>query len=246
MGHQAGDRHESVDESGASGEPGLAGPTQRARLTCFAEARWESEVSFYCPRRDRALSLEECRACRDCGAAEHPDLVGCADPLARRIAGEALLRAPRPRSLADRTPLWQVMRPTVICVSPGLALDALLSLFVSCAVRAVPVVDGEGRPVGVVSRSDLALHRHRPPIADGAAPTPPGTVADVMMCIAFTLREDAMLSHAAALMAYEGIHRIPVVCFEGKVVGVVTSMDVVRWLAQHDGYVVPDSRNREA
>ncbi len=67
-----------------------------------------------------------------------------------------------------------------------------------------------------------------------------------MMYISFTLCEDTSLSHAAALMAYEGVQRIPVVSFEGKVVGMVSAMDVVRWLAQHDGYVVPDSRSRDA
>jgi CBS domain-containing protein len=239
----------------------------RQRLTFFAEESWVSEVSFYCPVRDRALSREECVMCRHCRGAGDPadPTTGCADPSARRFSGEELLRAPRPRSLADRTPLWQVMRPCVICVRSDLGIDALMSLFVAFDLRAVPVVDEGGRPIGVVSRSDLVEHWYE---NDAASPEPrarapgggpgeylgPGfhvvpaaqTVADAMMCIAFTLCEDTSLSHAAALMAYEGVQRIPVVSFEGKVVGVVTSMDVVRWLAQHDGYVVPDTRVRGA
>jgi CBS domain-containing protein len=132
------------------------------------------------------------------------------------------------------------MRPCVVCVRADLALDALMPLLVEFSLRAVPVVDGAGRPVGVVSRSDLAEHLFQGESTAGR------TVGDVMMCVAFTLCEDASLSHAAALMAYEGVHRIPVVSFEGTVVGIVTSMDVVRWLAQHDGYVVPDSRTKDA
>ena len=253
-------------------EAGLARPDAlrgtdpaRARVTFLAEESWVSEVTFYCPVRDRALSLDECMACRHCRSGdEAAAAIGCADPMARRSSGEEMLRAPRPRSLADRTPLWQVMRPCVICVRGDLGIDALMSLFVAFDLRSVPVVDEVGRPVGVVSRSDLVEHWYESDSAglgplratgptgapgeylgDGFHAVPAAqTVADVMMCIAFTLCEDASLSHAAALMAYEGVQRIPVVSFEGKVVGVVSSMDVVRWLAQHDGYVVPDSRGR--
>jgi len=240
----------------------------RHRVTMLAEEGWTSEVSFYCPVRDRALSAEECIACRHCRADgnDAADIAGCADPMARCSSGEEMLRAPRPRSLADRTPLWRVMRPCVICVRADLGIDTLMSLLVGFELRAVPVVDESGRPVGVVSRSDLVEHWYE---SDSTTPTrlrargrgtsrgeylgggfhalpPAQTVADVMMYIAFTLCEDTSLSHAAALMAYEAVPRIPVVSFEGKVVGIVTAMDVVRWLAQHDGYVVPDSRSRGA
>jgi CBS domain-containing protein len=242
-------------------------PASRARLTYFAEEGWVSEISFYCPVRDRALTLEECTSCRHCrdGVEARGEVAGCGDPTARRHSGEEMLRSARPRSLADSTPLWQVMRPCVVCVRQDLGIDALMSLLVGFDLRSVPVVDEAGRPIGVVSRSDLVDHWYEsenqaPPMrAQGPngspgeflgsgfhAVTPAQTVADVMMCIAFTLCEDASLSHAAALMAYEGVPRVPVVSFEGKVVGIVSSMDVVRWLAQHDGYVVPDSRPRGA
>ena len=263
--------HGSDEVSTPRSAPGGAlDPTSRARLTYFAEEGWVSEISFYCPVRDRALSLEECMACRHCRgngaqARGNGEMVGCGDPMARRHSGEEMLRSARPSSLADRTPLWQVMRPCVVCVRQDLGIDALMSLFVGFDLRSVPVVDEAGRPIGVVSRSDLVNHWYEsenaaPPMRAQGPNGSPGeflgsgfhavpaaqTVADVMMCIAFTLCEDASLSHAAALMAYEGVPRIPVVSFEGKVVGIVSSMDVVRWLAQHDGYVVPDSRPRGA
>jgi CBS domain-containing protein len=239
----------------------------RQSVTFLAEEGWTSEVSFYCPVRDRALSADECIACRQCrGGGRDPaaDVAGCADPAARRLAGEDMLRAPRPRSLADRTPVWRVMQPCVICVRADLGIDTLMSLLVGFALRAVPVVDQSGRPVGVVSRSDLVEHWYESDTATatrlrasgrgatrgeclvaGSHAVPPAqTVGDAMVRIPFTLCEDTSLSHAAALMAYEGVERIPVVSFEGKVVGIVTAMDAVRWLAQHDGYVVPDSRSR--
>lgn len=92
------------------------------------------------------------------------------------------------------------------------------------------MVDGDCRPLGVVSRSDLLA------ISGDQA-----TVADVMMPMAFTLPETATLSRAAALMAVEGVHRMPVVSSEGRVVGIISSLDVARWLAANDGYIEPDS-----
>ena len=134
---------------------------------------------------------------------------------------------------AARTPLATVMTGDVICVRPGLAIDTLAALFIDRGIAGAPVVDETGRAIGVVSKSDLvqaALEREE------------GTVADIMMPIAFTLPETASLSHAAALMAFEGVHRLPVVASDGTIVGIVSAMDVVRWVAECDGSVMPPLR----
>lgn len=55
----------------------------------------------------------------------------------------------------------------------------------------------------------------------------------------FTLPESASLSKAAALMAFEGVHRLPILSNDGKVVGILSALDVLRWLAKQQGYVVP-------
>ena len=44
-------------------------------------------------------------------------------------------------------------------------------------------------------------------------------------------------------MAYEGVHQIPVVASDRKIVGLIAALDVARWLAQHDGYLVAGSAN---
>lgn len=59
-----------------------------------------------------------------------------------------------------------------------------------------------------------------------------------MTPIAFTLHENGTLSQAAALMAYEGIHRLHVTDQDGRVVGVLSSLDVLEWFAREDGYVL--------
>lgn len=148
-------------------------------------------------------------------------------------SGDELMRGSRLPSAADRTQLRRVMTSRVVCVRSDLETAALVSILIDLDLRAVPVVDAEGRPIGIVSRSDL-LRRRRD---DGDRRSE--RVVDVMMSLAFSLPETASLSRAAAVMAYECVHRIPVVAVDGTVVGIISSLDVVRWLARHDGYLVP-------
>ncbi len=143
---------------------------------------------------------------------------------------EGLLRAPHGPSEADRVQLWEVMSREVVCVRSDLDASLLLPLLTALDVKALTVVDGCGRPLGMVSRADALEPRA---VCE--------TVEDVMVCMAFMLRETMSLSRAAALMAYEEVHRLPVVSEERQVVGVIAALDVARWLARNDGYVVPDA-----
>jgi len=133
-------------------------------------------------------------------------------------------------SLADRTPLTEVMTGDVICVRPAVSIEAVAELLTERGITGVPVVDDAGHAIGIISKTDLVAARH-----DRLGET----AADIMMPIAFTLPENATLSHAAALMAYEGVHRLPVIATDGSIVGIISAMDVVRWLARSDGYLVP-------
>ena len=118
------------------------------------------------------------------------------------------------------------MTREVVCVRADLAARDLAHLLVERHIGGAPVVDRDGRPIGVVSKTDLlrALAEHED--LEGL------TVDDLMTPIAFVLDEDATLARAAALMATEGIHRIPVVAHAGGVVGIVTPFDVTRWYAK--------------
>ena len=65
------------------------------------------------------------------------------------------------------------------------------------------------------------------------------TAKDAMSPLVYWLPEDASISQAAALMAYERVHRIPIVNKTGKVVGVVSTLDILGWLASRKGYLIP-------
>lgn len=226
--------------------------------------------SLRCPALGRAVPLEQCLSCPESGGL-FPASVGRAERLACRTArvGEAgAASGPAAGGLADRTPVSAVMTVRVLAVRPDISLDALADLFLDRGIGGAPVVDEEGRPVGVVSKTDLV--RGRLVTGDtGEAPAPgwhprrglfrveaergfhvealPGAVvADVMTPTAFTLSEDAPLAQAAALMAFEGVHRVPVVSHDGRVAGMVTTLDVLRWMAQQEGYLSSAGLGRQA
>jgi CBS domain-containing protein len=197
----------------------------RSRETIEPGRTVSSSGTVHCPRRDRAATVEECLGCPACaGIAEDQD--GRHVVCQVEDASETPRRRARRPTDGDRTPLTAVMSSDIVCVSADLPVESLVTLLIDRGFSGVPVVSSVGKPIGVVSKSDLLASGHG------------GLVRDIMMPIAFTLPESASLSHAAALMAYENIHRVPVVGADGSVVGIVSAMDIVRWVAEQDGYVV--------
>jgi CBS domain-containing protein len=69
----------------------------------------------------------------------------------------------------------------------------------------------------------------------------PVTALDVMSP-ALALHEQSNIGQAASLMAFEGVHCLPVVADRGEVVGVVSALDILRWFGRHSGYLIPAAR----
>ncbi len=96
-------------------------------------------------------------------------------------------------------------------------------------VSALPVVDARGRPVGVLSRTDL-LHagvRARDGRRDTLLPTPSGAVGDVMGRELVTVAPSTSLLEAAQLMVDRCIHHLYVES-ERRLVGVLSTTDLMR------------------
>lgn len=133
------------------------------------------------------------------------------------------------QSLADRTPVSVIMTCDVACVRPDVGIAALTLLLIERGIDGTPVVDASGLPLGVVSKTDL--------VREGGTNL---TVSDIMTSLTFALPEAATISQAAALMAYEHIHRVPITGSDGTVIGIATALDVLRWMAKQDGYIMPE------
>lgn len=145
---------------------------------------------------------------------------------------------PRPETLAtgatptvgDRVPAWTLLRGEMIAVRADLPIGRVAALMLEHGVGCLPIVDEERYPLGIVTKTDL-LRRHQNDRSDIV------TVGDLVSPIAFTLPGDVSISQVAALMAIETIHHIPLVASDGRLIGVVSSFDIVGWLAENDRYL---------
>ena len=61
-----------------------------------------------------------------------------------------------------------------------------------------------------------------------------------MSPVVLSVHESCNIGQAAALMAFEGVHRLPVVGDLGEVVGILSSLDVLRWFGRRSGYLIPN------
>ncbi|MEC7524222.1 MAG: CBS domain-containing protein [Myxococcota bacterium] len=164
-------------------------------------------------------------------------------PTPTTIAGEGP-RDPRRNRTQDPTqiPIREIMQTQIAVSDVALPAEQLLESLVEEGIGGAPVVDAEGHLLGIVSKTDLLCawrelgeSRDRRPL----------TAADVMMPVVFALTEDSTIAEAAALMAYEGVHRLPIVDGQTRVVGIVTTLDLSRWIAQSAGLHAPDIREIE-
>ena len=133
-----------------------------------------------------------------------------------------------------------VMTTQVVTVRPQARVKEAIELLDDHQITAMPVVDGEGRLVGVVSEADVlrdALlpdrRTHEIPVkAEGR--TTSLTVNDVMTHLPMSVTTDADLAVAATVLVDTAIKSLPVVDDEGRVVGMVSRRDVIAVLAKRD------------
>ena len=144
----------------------------------------------------------------------------------RFACGTGQFQVPSPR-LALRgspdDPISSIMTRKVVCARPEMDASLLRARLIERGVSGAPVVDDWGRVLGVASKTDLVEH-------EVTSESGHKTVADIMMPMVFTLPPDAPIGQAAALMAYEGVHRVVVVDRKGCLVGLVSTLDIARWL----------------
>ncbi len=139
-----------------------------------------------------------------------------------------------------------IMTTKVHSVTPETGIEELARQFVATNVNAMPVIDGEGRLIGLVSQSDLVeLDRplHIPTVIalfdwvlyvesekkfrDEVERITARKVADICSRQVITCTPQTPVTEIAEMMSEEKAHLVPVV-ENGLVVGVVGRLDIVR------------------
>ena len=99
-------------------------------------------------------------------------------------------------------------------------------------ITGLPVVDSEGRLVGVISQTDL-LYLAVPGVQALIRHSPYGIrVGEVMSTPPVTIDESATIGDAARLMHDQHLHRLVAVDAHGRPIGVIAAMDFVALAAE--------------
>jgi CBS-domain-containing membrane protein len=135
-----------------------------------------------------------------------------------------------------------VMTKDVVSVGPEEDFKSVAKLMHLHEVSALPVVDQEGKLVGIVSESDLlakererganrpllGLRWNEDSLADAR------TAGDVMTSPAICIAPDASIPEAARLMYREAVKRLPVIGQKGDLLGIVSRADLLKTFTRSD------------
>ncbi|MDI2125442.1 CBS domain-containing protein [Yinghuangia seranimata] len=141
-----------------------------------------------------------------------------------------------------------VMTADVVSVGPDTEFKDIVRTIQERRVSGVPVVDAQGRVLGVVTEADLLrkeateggtadgprTHIHYTAHRAAQAKARGQRAADLMTAPAVTVRADQTVVEAARLMERRGVRRLPVVDAEGFLDGIVSRADLLRVFLRPD------------
>lgn len=155
---------------------------------------------------------------------------------------------PPPSLVLDARTAEELMLPNPISLRRDATVPEAVSLMTDRGFSAAPVIDEAGRPIGVLSRTDVLIHeheqvRHAQPaeevhdkgrhsrhegfsieIADSTS------VDDIMTPTVFTVTLDAPATEVVKRICDFQVHQLFVVDDDNALVGVISALDIVRCL----------------
>jgi CBS domain-containing protein len=156
-------------------------------------------------------------------------------------AGGVVLRA---RTAAE------LMTPNPLSLRGDVTLHEAVAFLVDRNISGAPVIDEAGRPIGVLTQTDILIHDREevehasPPEIEYGTPLPrewwdefqiekvnPTPVCEFMTPAVFCVAQDTPAWSVVEQMRDLNVHRLFVTDENGVLIGVITAMDVVRHLA---------------
>jgi len=147
-----------------------------------------------------------------------------------------------------------IMTRPAVSVREDITLKEAAAIMADQRFSGVPVVNNEGRVVGVITEADVLRHAGTAshtslrdswgwvsPYSDpndfaqvrtGFERMATTTVGELMSKKVFTVTQDTEMEKAAAIMTKNRVNRLPVVDVDGRLVGIVTRADIVRAVAE--------------
>ncbi len=152
------------------------------------------------------------------------------DDLLAALAGQ---RVSAPRTLQE-LPVDALMTHEPLALGPEVTLDEAAWALIDAGVRHLPVVDDDNRLVGILSERDLRERlggesREWPHAAREALEE---RLGNVMTPDPLALRSGTPVARALEIFTDERVGAIPVVDDDGRLLGIVSYVDLLRWLRE--------------
>ena len=140
-----------------------------------------------------------------------------------------------------------IMTQEVITIQPNAPIRDLAEIFIKQNISGVPVVDENGKVLGIATESDLIFHSKRLKVPTVLTildsfifldspekmerelrKIAAASVSDVYTSPTVTITPDTQLDEIASLMTEKQVHTLPVLDDAGKMIGIVGKKDIIR------------------
>jgi CBS domain-containing protein len=154
-----------------------------------------------------------------------------------------------PHMILDAMTAEDLMTSNPISIEASASVQEALAMLTDRSFSAAPVIDEAGRPVGVLSRTDLLVHQRErgasAPLCDltdrdvpprhihegfGVEVVDPARVRDIMTPVVFTVLLATPVPQVVEQMLSLKVHHLFVVDEDRALVGVISPLDVMRKL----------------
>jgi CBS domain-containing protein len=149
-------------------------------------------------------------------------------------------------TLLHRRTVADVMTTQVHVATPSTPFKVLVRVIEENRISAVPIVDPQGMPVGIVSESDLLLKERRTELELEGSPLhlwrrrherakAEGVIAsDLMTSPVVTVSLGTPIAQAARVMQERNVRRLVVVDARGRIAGIVSRSDLLHVFLRTD------------
>lgn len=163
------------------------------------------------------------------------DLLGKAKLLATSVQREltrAELAGEFQRLRQAGQTVGQVMTPDPVTITSDTTVLAAMHLMAEHDIKRLPVVDENGKLMGIVSRIDILRALSQPPVAEMPRKSPPPgqhiKVAGVMITNVPAVKANATLAQVVGLLVSSAQRRVVVVDDRQRVIGIITDGDLIK------------------
>lgn len=154
------------------------------------------------------------------------------------------------RVVLDGATAADLMAPNPVSIAAAASVSEAARFLADKGFSAAPVIDEVGRPIGVLSQSDIVVHdRESGPYVSGipeyyeradlsppriirtdVVDVDPTQVRDIMTPVVFSVAPETPAYKVIEGMLAHKVHRLFVVGGDGVLVGIISTVDVLRHL----------------